>query len=97
MVECIGVRDKDRGRMSGVVVVEVGMVGRVGMEEVMVVEDVMDIVIGGFMSMTPRCGAMSICMGILILFGVIVLVVDVKFILGARCDGSFVFDIEYWV
>jgi hypothetical protein len=57
----------------------------------------MDIVIGGFMSMTPRCGAMSICMGILILFGVIVLVVDVKFILGARCDGSFVFDIEYWV
>lgn len=77
MEECI--RVKGRGRMtSGVVVV--GVVGRVGMEGVMVVEDVMDIVTVGFMSMTRRWGATSICMGIRILFVVIVLVVDVKIV-----------------
>lgn len=73
------IRVKGRGRMtSGVVAIGVGVVGRVDMEGVMLVEDVMDIVIVGFMSMTRRWGATSICMGIRILFVVIVLIVDVK-------------------
>jgi hypothetical protein len=53
-------------------VVGVGMVGQVGVEE-----DVTGIVIVGFMSMTRRWAAMSICMGIRILFVAIVLIVDV--------------------
>jgi hypothetical protein len=77
--------------MSGVVVVAgVGVVGRVGVEGVMV-EGAMDIVIVDFMSMTPRWGAMNICMGIHILFAVIVLIVDVEIALGARCDACFCF------
>lgn len=45
------------------------------------------IVIVGFMIVIRRLGVMSMCMGMLILFVVIVLVVDMRVVWSVRCDG----------